>query len=598
MELIDKIKKYNDAYRSGNPIVSDEVYDNLVKQLSESDEFKNNVEPESFDRKQVKHPVPMLSTEKAYDIKELERFCNRLEKESGTPVLLRVTPKLDGLAARDDGIVFCTRGNGELGYEISDAFDKGVIVIGEKRGQGLGEIVIIKSYFEDHLSDLFAHPRNMVVGIVTSDNINVNAKQALEDNMVHFVPYTQLSKWEGTTQDFISNFEKIRNDLLNKIDYPNDGLIVEAIDEDLKSHMGATSHHYRWQIALKERGETARTTVNDIIWQVGRTGNITPVLIIEPVKLSGAMIGKVTAHHAGMIKELKIGKGSQIEIIRSGEVIPKLISVHSESDSIEFPTNCPSCNMPLSWNNDFLKCTSSTCKSKSVQKIVHWFKTLGTVDWFGKKSVEKMVDNDCDTLEKLYSLTEADFMSMGFGEIQSKNFKKSLDSSRSISVDDWRFLAGFGISNLGKGDSKKLLSHISLENLIKVTPYDIQKISGFGEKTSQMICDGFKEIYETFKHMISLGFNLKRTLLQTEIENVESSISGKYIVFTGKMTLGKRDDMKDNAAKLGAIVQSSVNKKTDILVCGEKVGKKKTDTAKKLGTMVISEFGYYELLKE
>ena len=254
--------------------------------------------------------------------------------------------------------------------------------------------------------------------------------------------------------------------------------------------------------------------------------------------------------------------------------------------------------MPLSWSNDFLKCTSSTCKSKSVQKIVHWFKTLGTVDWFGKKSVEKMVDNGCDTLEKLYSLTESDFMSMGFGEIQSKNFKTSLDSSRDISVDDWRFLAGFGISNLGKGDSKKLLSHISLKNLIKATPYDIQKISGFGEKTSQMICDGFKEIYETFKHMISLEFNLKRTPLQTEIENVESSISGKHIVFTGKMTLGKRDDMKDNAAKLGVIVQSSVNKKTDILVCGEKVGKKKTDAAKKLGTMVISEFGYYELLKE
>jgi len=178
-DLVEKLKRYNEAYRGGSSLISDFEYDRLVEELrnlSPNHPFLQSIEPEKFDsKKEVRHPVPMLSTEKAYSKAQLQRFVNRVKKEADEigvkNISYRVTPKLDGVAARDDGDVFVSRGNGEVGYEISSAFEKGVISL-EARGRGLGEIVISKSYFEKHLANNFEHPRNMVVGIITSDTLN------------------------------------------------------------------------------------------------------------------------------------------------------------------------------------------------------------------------------------------------------------------------------------------------------------------------------------------------------------------------------------------------------------------------------------------
>jgi DNA ligase (NAD+) len=199
-ELVDLLTAYNQAYRQGTPMVDDAAYDDVVERLraiAPDHPFLQAVEPEQFTgRQEVRHPVPMLSIEKAYSREQLERFVARVQKEADTLGLesaaFRLTPKLDGLAGRDDGRVFVTRGNGEVGYEISSAFDKGVVPIGG-RGQGIGEIVVVKSYFEEQMADYFEHPRNMVVGIISSDTPSENAKTALNDRMVHFVPYSQVN---------------------------------------------------------------------------------------------------------------------------------------------------------------------------------------------------------------------------------------------------------------------------------------------------------------------------------------------------------------------------------------------------------------------
>ena len=199
-ERVDLLKAYNRAYRQGTPLVSDAEYDALVEQLrlmAPDHPFLKAVEPEQFTgRQEVRHPVPMLSIEKAYRREQLERFVARVQKEAGAlkldSVTFRLTPKLDGLAGRDDGRQFATRGNGEVGYEISSAFAKGVVPIGG-RGQGMGEIVVVKSYFDQHMVDFFEHPRNMVVGIISSDTLNPNAKIALDGGKVHFVPYSQVA---------------------------------------------------------------------------------------------------------------------------------------------------------------------------------------------------------------------------------------------------------------------------------------------------------------------------------------------------------------------------------------------------------------------
>jgi DNA ligase (NAD+) len=469
-ELVDLLTAYNQAYRQGTPMVDDAAYDDVVERLraiAPDHPFLQAVEPEQFTgRQEVRHPVPMLSIEKAYSREQLERFVARVQKEADTLGLesatFRLTPKLDGLAGRDDGRVFVTRGNGEVGYEISSAFDKGVVPIGG-RGQGIGEIVVVKSYFEEQMADYFEHPRNMVVGIISSDTPSENAKTALNDRMVHFVPYSQVNASTVDGHLLVEDTPRLVRDLLADVDYPTDGVVAEVTDERLKERMGATAHHYRWQVAIKTKGETARTTVTGIQWQVGRTGNVTPVMEVDPVFLSGATIRRVTAHHAGNIRNAGIGIGTRIEIIRSGEVIPKLEAVLVAQGVTELPEVCPSCNQPLVWQNDFLRCTNNACRAQTEQRLSHWFRILGNADWFGIKTIRKIVDNGHDRLEAVYQLSEADFTAMGFGPVQSKNLAEAITTSRTKPVEDWRFLAAFGIADLGTGDSRKLLAHVPLE---------------------------------------------------------------------------------------------------------------------------------------
>lgn len=600
-DIVQTLQVYNKAYRKGSPLVSDAVYDRLVEKLRSLDPdhpFLHVVEPETFtNKKEIRHPVPMLSTDKAYTGEALQRFVVRVSKAAQdlgvAKVVYRVTPKLDGLAGRDDGQVFASRGNGEIGYEISSAFQKGVIPMGG-RGLGTGEIVIRKSYFDEHLSSKFEHPRNMVVGIVSSDKLNEYAQKALEDKAVHFVPYRELPFWEGDAQILLSQISTIVVDLAVQTDYPMDGAVAEVMNPEIRDAMGATAHHYRWQIAIKSKGDTAVTVVEDVTWQVGRTGNITPVMEVRPVLLSGATIKRVTAHHAGMVSKQGIGIGAEIEIIRSGEVIPKLEKVIKISDVVTLPTDCPVCGTGLIWQNDFLRCSNRFCKAQVEQRISHWFKTLGNADWFGIKSIQKMVASGLGTLEEIYALTEADFIAIGFGPVQSRNLAEALQISRTKPVEDWRFLAAFGISNLGTGDSRRLLSHMTLEELLEADQTRIEAINGFGGITSLSIQEGIQDLRETMDHMLALKFNLIKSPLVSDTQSIDSAIAGKGIVFTGKMQQGSRESMQSRARQLGARVQTAVSGTTDMLVCGEKVGAAKISKAERLGVEILSEAEYLE----
>lgn len=603
-KLVEQLEQYNDAYRSGHPLVDDATYDRLVEQLREIDPqhpFLKRVEPEKLPgRREIRHPEPMLSTEKAYDREQLERFVNRVLKEAQAigieKVTFQVTAKLDGLAGRDDGDLLVSRGNGLVGFDITSAFEKGVVPVGG-RGHGLGEIVVVKSYFDAHMAEKFEHPRNMVVGIVSSDTLNEDARQALMDGQVRFVPYNQLYFWRGGSRELLDRFDRIRQEVVAEIDYPMDGLVVDVINSQLKARMGATSHHYRWQIAVKSRGETGVTKVIRIHWQVGRTGNVTPVMEVEPISLSGATIRRVTAHHAGMVASQMIGPGAVIEIIRSGEVIPKLEKVLVPVDEVDLPQVCPACGLDLSWRGDFLRCTHMNCPAQTRQRISHWFRVLGTADWFGIKTIEKLVDAGYDSLEKIYAMTESDFLKMGFGPVQSKNLFQALEVSRTKPVEDWRFLAALGVPDLGVGDSRKLLRQVELRELVGIEAERIVQINGFGPVTSEAIAQGLDEVKATLLHLLALGFNLERTPLSGEEEKaVESPIAGKKIVFTGKMRHGSRDEMKAEAQRLGAQVQTAVSGATDLLVCGDNVGQSKLSKAARFGTRQLSEDAYYGLI--
>ena len=696
--LVQRLEQYNAAYRSGSPLVSDAEYDRFVEQLREmapDHPFLQMVEPEEFSgKKKIQHPDPMLSTEKAYTQEALRRFVLRVEKTAGLvgvdAVRFRITAKLDGLAGRDDGHLLVTRGDGRWGFDITSAYDKGVVPLGG-RGGGLGEIVIVKSYFDTHLSGFFEHPRNFVVGIISSDQVNDQARRALDDQAVHFVAYSTMAGQVCSAEELLANTADITDTVLDGVDYPVDGLVVEVTDVAVRRAMGRTAHHYRWQIAIKTRGETALTTVDHVTWQIGRTGNVTPVMVVVPVTLSGATIGRVTAHNAGMIERHRIGPGARIEIIRSGEVIPKLERVLSPAAKTSLPSSCPSCGTGLIRQNDFLRCPNAEgCRDQAIQRIRYWFQTLGNVDWFGQKTVEKIVDAGFSTLEKIYDMTAADYEGLGFGPVQSANLEAATRMSRTQMIEDWRFLAAFGIPDLGLGDSRNLLRVFPLEMLPYVGPEQIAGIRGFGERTGNQIAQGLFLRQKMISHMLARDFLLERTqprladfilasglmagidrleglsqkekkakteamadilasrlslealvagddaavlsacggdravceLVMTEAARLADSlavaaglalewvcppertttgrppaISGKRIVFTGKMQRGSRQEMMRLAEGMGAVVQTAVSGNTDLLVCGEKVGGKKMEKARSAGVRILSESEYLQMIE-
>ncbi len=602
--LVERLEQLNAAYRSGAPEVSDADYDDLVEQLralAPEHAWLAAVEPEpDFGEGKVRHPSPMLSTEKAYTLEALQAWVDRLERvaaELGLEGLqVRVTPKLDGLAGRDDGAVFSTRGNGRVGSDITRAFERGVVPVGG-RGLGVGEIVMVKSWFYEHLEGVFDHPRNTCVGIVTADVVGGPAQSALDAGVVRFVPYSTLPSWTGSGADLVAQVTEITQDLKSRVDYPLDGMVAEAVDERLRERMGATSHHHRWQIAIKERGETAETRVLEIIWQTGRTGNVTPVLLVEPVKVSGATIGRVTAHHAGMVRDKLLGPGARVQIIRSGEVIPKLEEVLQTAEIVQLPSECPRCSAPLTWRNDFLVCPDTQgCPAQVETGLRHFFKTLRSADNFGPKTLERLVAAGFDTLERIYAVTEDELIGLEFGPGQTKNLLEALQTSLTRTVEDARFLAAFGIPDLGVGDSRKLLGAFRLEELDQVTSEQLIAVKGFGEITSLSIVSGLAERWSTLRHMLDLGFSLERTPLAEEAPTIDSPVAGKKVLFTGKMVLGTREAMQEQAKALGAALASGISKQLDLLVVGEKPSPKKVDKAQGLGVRVLTEAQWIELV--
>ena len=607
-EIVDRVellKQYNIAYRAGNSKISDAKYDQLTEELRLWDlnhPFFDQVEEESIKGKKIVHSAPMLSTEKAYTKEALQRFVERMEKaasDHGFPSnKFRVTPKLDGMAGKDERGILVSRGNGREGTDISHAFAIGVQPIGG-RNQGVGELVAIQSYFEENCAHIFTHPRNMVVGCISSDDVNEESKKALEAGALHFVPYVHLEAWEGTGSDLLENIETITQNLARKVDYPLDGMVAEITRPELQAILGATNHHQRWQIAIKTKGETAITTINEIGWQTGKTGKITPVLRVEPTEVSGAIISNVSAHNAGMVKTKKLGVGAKIEIIRSGEVIPKLERVISPAKEINIPDKCPTCDSNIIWENDFILCPNKkSCPAQQESALRHFFKTLGTADGFGPRSLEILVSYGHISIPDIFALKKEDFFEMDFGEKQSENFEAALQTAINTPIEDARFLCSFGINDLGLGSSRKILKHHPFETLADLSKEDFIAIDGFGEKTGATISESLQKRWSEIEQIYKLGFNLQATPLVIEQKVIKSSISGKIVMFTGKMELGNRNDMQKKAREMGATVLNSVSKKLEILIIGTKPSGSKLTTAKKYDCQILSEEEYLTLIKE
>jgi len=608
-QLVEFLTLANMFYRGGSPLVDDGLYDFVflveLRKRNPGHSFLQEVEPEPVQLgKTVQLPTRMFSTEKAYDFTTVQRWARRIEKaavEKGRvfeKLLFRATPKLDGFAAYDDGKMLYTRGDGRRGTDISRVFQRGLqVAMAGERGLGAGEIVVSRSYFRENLASHFDNSRNFQASLIKEKELELPAAEAIRLGQAVFFPFVLLPDWQGVWSDLAAEFDTIISRLWDRIDYDIDGIVLEILDRKIKDAMGATRHHHRWQIAFKKNTETAEVKVLGVIPQTSRSGRVNPVAEIEPTRLSGALIRRVSVHHYNMVRQKGVGPGAVIRLSRSGEVIPKIEEVIVPVRP-QLPERCPSCDSRLIWGNDYLLCINSmNCPAQITRSIGHFFKTLGNNDGFGPSTINKLYHHGISSIPQIYTLTEQDFVNIGFGPKQAENMVTQLQRSRSEQLEDWRFLAAFGVYRLGMGNCEKLLSIYPLDKIFLLTKEEVTAIKGFKEKTADSVVDGVRAIAPLFEELYSLNFNLSPTPVTTAHETIkELPLQDKRIVFTGTMQQGSRDVMKKQAKSMGAKVGSSITGKTDMLVTGLKVGNAKIRKAEELGVMVIAELEYLELI--
>ena len=608
-DLLEFCQIANQRYRDGSPIISDEDYDfvfnpELSKRLPDHSFLqKIEAENEGFSEEKIKLPQKMLSTDKAYSWEEINKWLDRVSKFSSeidyplADIQIKGTAKLDGFAGYDDGSKLYTRGDGNKGSDISRVFARGLgIFNNSERGQGPGEIVVKRSYFEKHLSNNFEYPRNFQASLIKEKELDSLAIEAISNKAALFVPFTQLPQWLGSIEEFSNQFLDIVGQLESGVDFDIDGVVFEIVNPELKDYMGSNRKFHRWQIAFKENKEKAQVKVISVTAQVGRTGKITPVAELEPTQLSGATIYRASGHHYGLVKEQGLGAGSVIELTRSGLVIPKINKVLKTAE-VDIPSNCPSCGYKLSWDSDFLMCFNhEKCPEQIMGKIIYFFRILANNDGFGQATIQKLYAEGIHRVSDIYLLNEAKLMSMGFGKKTSHNLINQLIRSRKESIEDWRFLAAFGVQRLGMGNCENLLRNYSVEKIFDLSVKDISNINGFAEITAELIFDGLTLIKPQYEVLISGGFKLEQTLLNTELNQSNSPFNSKTIVFTGTMS-ESRAKLQKQAKAFGANVGKSVSSKTDFLIIGENVGQSKIKDAKSHQVDLLTEAEYLKLLK-
>lgn len=621
-ELVGLLEKMNVAYRAGKPIVTDLEYDQAylaeLKKREPNHPYLNSVEPEpqfSNQNARITHAEPMLSTNKAYTIEDLKAFITQVETEaqsigiSKQDIVYRLTPKLDGIAAKDDGKTVATRGDGLHGENISHIFDIGIVAVGGKRGQGAGELVILQDYFTDRIEQTFemSHPRNYIAGLIGSDEVKPQHKDALDDKAVLFYPFSELpSRTYVGAQGLIDDFNGLVSGMAELVPILTDGAVITVENENIRNKMGATNHHHRWALAVKVAGETAEAKVLAVTPQTGRTGRIVPVLEIEPTYLSGAEIRRVTAHTAENLKASGLGAGATIRLIRSGEVIPKIDAVIERAIVPFAITHCPSCGTEAVADGKHMTCPNTTdCPAQIENTIRHFFATMGNADLFGPANIRKLVEGGLNTLPGIFATNMIELTCIGFSIKQAQNLLDEIARTRVEPVEDWRFLAAFGIRHLGRGDARKLMEKHGLEDLPELRYTDIVAIEGFADKTATSIIAEIKVMWPTIKTLINEGVAIKQSIngkqpIKPEVSkpsepaNFSSSIAGKTIVFTGKMEK-TRVEMEEIARKNGAYPASKVDYGS-ILVIGERVGSVKMNAAKEKGATIMTEQAFWSAI--
>jgi len=641
-KLRDEINYHNHKYYvENNPVISDYEFDQLLKKLEKLEaEFPDLITPDSPTQRvggeplegftTVEHKVAMLSLDNTYTFEELREFDERVKKNVGD-VEYVVEPKIDGVGAAllyENGVLIrgATRGDGVRGDDITSNLKTIHSIPLKLRGNVLrnvevrGEVYFpIKSFKklnkaqEKNGEPVFANPRNAAAGSLRQLDPRIVASRPL-DIFVYFISYSD--KDFPTHEEAIAALKeagfrvnplikKVRNieeainyckslaDKRERLDYEIDGAVIKVNSFAQQKELGETIKHPRWAISYKFAAKQATTKLLDIAVQVGRTGTLTPVAILEPVEVGGVTVSRATLHNFDELKRKDIRIGDVVLVERSGDVIPQVVKGVSEKRTgsekgRRIPKKCPVCGTKIVHTADevAVRCPNRMCPARLKWRIKYYAsRDAMDIDHLGESTIDKLIENDfIDNIADLYSLKKEDILKLeGFKDKSAENLLDSIEKSKKQSLS--RLIYGLGIRHVGKYAAQLLASQYnSVDELAKTSAEELKEIHGLGEKTAEAIATFFatEENLNLIEKLKDIGVKTK------EVKAKDLLLRGKKFVFTGGLTSMSRPDASELVKQKGGIVASSVSKDLDYVVVGEKPGSK-YEKAKKLGIKVINE---------
>jgi DNA ligase (NAD+) len=624
-ELEKLILHHKELYYRGKAEISDESYDKLeieLKKLDPENPVLSLVGHMQIDRDvKAAHAKKMLSLDKTYDQKNLEKWIDKNEALS----VFKIDGSSCSLIYRNGHLNLAkTRGDGSIGENITKKamfipdIPKAISI--KEEIEVRGEIFCIeKNFFEltSEMSELgLERPtsqRNIVAGLLgRKENIHLSSHLSFKafdliTNDKYKREHEKLDQLKiigfdipdyiihKNNKDLQKRIDEAK-EFMSKGDYLIDGLVFVYDDLKLHQELGETSHHPRYKIAFKFAGDTKITKINEIEWGVSRNGVLTPVALVESVELSGAMISRVTLHNFGLVKNYELCAGDEIEIIRSGEVIPKFLGISKKAKNGKFiyPKNCPSCSSTLEIEDIWLYCSNENCPAKVKEQILNYVQKSGIEDVSDKRLDEMLSKGLIETIPDLYKLKQEDFLNLE--KVKDKlatkmyeNIQKSKEQSLA------QFISAIGVEGVSFTKSEKIISqgYNTIEKILELDLESMLKIEGFAERSSQLFLDSLQNKKNLIKQLIKAGIKIKADELSTG----EGPLQGLKFCITGELSL-PRGDFEKLLKKNGGIMVSSVSKNTSYLITNETdSSSSKFLKAKSLNVPIISEDQLLKMLE-
>ncbi|RKY60368.1 MAG: DNA ligase (NAD(+)) LigA [Candidatus Latescibacterota bacterium] len=645
-ELRELIRYHNYRYYVlDSPEISDAEYDRLFRELQELEEkFPEFVTPDSPTQRvgaqpaeefgTVPHTIPMLSLDNAMDEEEVREFDERVKRFLGTDEDIEYVaePKLDGLGVelvyeRGRLVVGSTRGDGFVGEDVTQNLRTiravPLVLLGDppERLEVRGEVIMhIEDFRElnrrraEEGEPPFANPRNAAAGSVRQLDPRITASRPLDiffygvgqvvgrEFSTHWEVLQALRSWGLRTNplnrlcrnvdeavDYYRELLKIREEL----PYEADGVVIKVNRLDLQRRLGEKARSPRWAIAYKFPPRQATTVIKDIVVQVGRTGVLTPVAIMEPVHVGGVEVKRATLHNQDEIDKKDVRIGDTVIVQRAGDVIPEVVAVVKERRTgkerpFRMPERCPVCGAKVVRLPDEAahRCTNSACPAQVKERIRYFAsKNAMDIEGLGVKLVAQLVDRGLvKDVGDLYFLTKEQLASLDrMAEKSAENLLEALE--RSKEREPARVLCALGIRHVGEHVARVLMDHFgSIDRLAEASADELESVPGIGPEVAGSVVDFFS--HEENMRVLE---KLKRAGLKFEVEKEAAGpLSGKKFVFTGTLSSMTRSEAEELIRKLGGEASSSVSRRTDYVVVGENPGSK-LERARQLGVKTITE---------